>query len=624
MAEMTITLRRDPQTGKQNIVIKLRSDDDALPHEHEEQHRALVDKLIEGGILKADEVGKIVVERPEEEKRRRRRTIRSRRTNVRRRSKTDSPGASVPDPYPLRKRSWPLRHRLQKCTSRVMTRFQNVEAPAPAETAAADYETTSKPRATISMSSAMLKLDRPEQKIEPGPAVPSGGWFSETFLRSAAPKLPPLFHRPIHLNHRLLAANDGIDVAGLREDRAIVVAGRDRRGPGFADVRPRCLGRKSRGPLAETVAYLRHANAVTPAGAAARLAGLRPPRRRLGAVRRGTRFRNRQRHRPAGPDVVRGRNGRQGRPAQRGGSQLAAVQRRPCPGAGVGASLLHVLGPGPCFLANGLSFLAVLAALWAMDPTGFRTTPPHDRQRLRDGLSFLAARPWLLGFVLLSGGMAFFGWPVLSLLPALADKNLHAGPGMYGALLSAIGAGAMLAALLVASVGSMPRRKWFLAGGVALEAAGLALLALTATTMPALVCCALVGCGLILFFATAQAVTQLSSRRSQSRSYHGSLVDGAVRGATAGKPAGRLGRGRLGRTSGAGRGGRRHRGHGSRCAPGIARRTRRRDRIAAPPIRNSTAIGWSAMFLCNEHCDTLNKVRPRMRRTAHERKWSTA
>jgi FtsH ternary system domain X3-analog len=67
MAEMTIRLTRDPETGKQNIVIKLRSDEDALPHEHEQQHRALVDKLIEGGIVKASEVGKVVVERQEEE-----------------------------------------------------------------------------------------------------------------------------------------------------------------------------------------------------------------------------------------------------------------------------------------------------------------------------------------------------------------------------------------------------------------------------------------------------------------------------------------------------------------------------------------------------------------------------
>jgi hypothetical protein len=67
MAEMTIQLKIDPATGKKDIIIALRSDDDALPHEHEQQHKALVEKLIEGGVLKASEVGKIVVEREAEE-----------------------------------------------------------------------------------------------------------------------------------------------------------------------------------------------------------------------------------------------------------------------------------------------------------------------------------------------------------------------------------------------------------------------------------------------------------------------------------------------------------------------------------------------------------------------------
>jgi hypothetical protein len=66
MAEMTIQLQIDPASGKKNIVVSLSSDADALPHEHEELHRKLVDKLIQGGILKASEVGKIVVERVEE------------------------------------------------------------------------------------------------------------------------------------------------------------------------------------------------------------------------------------------------------------------------------------------------------------------------------------------------------------------------------------------------------------------------------------------------------------------------------------------------------------------------------------------------------------------------------
>jgi hypothetical protein len=63
MAEMTIRLQCDPVTGKKNIIVSLRSDADALPHEHEQQHRALVDRLIQGGLLKATELGQIVVER---------------------------------------------------------------------------------------------------------------------------------------------------------------------------------------------------------------------------------------------------------------------------------------------------------------------------------------------------------------------------------------------------------------------------------------------------------------------------------------------------------------------------------------------------------------------------------
>ncbi len=63
MAELTIRLRRDPVTGKQDIHISLKSDEDALPHEHEQMHRVLVEKLVGKGVLSADEVGKVVVER---------------------------------------------------------------------------------------------------------------------------------------------------------------------------------------------------------------------------------------------------------------------------------------------------------------------------------------------------------------------------------------------------------------------------------------------------------------------------------------------------------------------------------------------------------------------------------
>jgi hypothetical protein len=65
MAEMIIMLRRDPNTGKQNIIIKLDSEPDALPLEHEQMHRQLVEKLIGKG-LKPEDLGELIVEREPE------------------------------------------------------------------------------------------------------------------------------------------------------------------------------------------------------------------------------------------------------------------------------------------------------------------------------------------------------------------------------------------------------------------------------------------------------------------------------------------------------------------------------------------------------------------------------
>jgi FtsH ternary system domain X3-analog len=61
MAELTIRLRKDPETGKHDIVIDLKSDADALPHEHEQMHREQVEK-----IIGKHNVGKVIIERESE------------------------------------------------------------------------------------------------------------------------------------------------------------------------------------------------------------------------------------------------------------------------------------------------------------------------------------------------------------------------------------------------------------------------------------------------------------------------------------------------------------------------------------------------------------------------------
>jgi hypothetical protein len=63
VAEMTIRLQCDPVTGKKDIIVSLRSDASVLAHEHEQLHRALVEKLVGTGLLQPDEVGRVLVER---------------------------------------------------------------------------------------------------------------------------------------------------------------------------------------------------------------------------------------------------------------------------------------------------------------------------------------------------------------------------------------------------------------------------------------------------------------------------------------------------------------------------------------------------------------------------------
>lgn len=181
-------------------------------------------------------------------------------------------------------------------------------------------------------------------------------------------------------------------------------------------------------------------------------------------------------------------------------------------GPAVSAILLPLLGPALCFLVNGLSFLAVLVALAWMDLPPWVVPPRgHERHSRLAGFRYLRGRRGLLLLIGLSGALSLFAWPMLSLLPALSHQELEAGEGGYSWMLSAVGFGALVGALLVASFGSRLKARVFLGIGVVLGTVGLGGLALVRYLPLAMGCCAVFGCGLILFFATSQAVLQLNS-----------------------------------------------------------------------------------------------------------------
>jgi MFS family permease len=181
-------------------------------------------------------------------------------------------------------------------------------------------------------------------------------------------------------------------------------------------------------------------------------------------------------------------------------------------GPGLTAPLLLLGGFAACFLVNSFSFVAVLVALGCMRLSP-RSVLPHEHQpggTLTETFRYLAARPTLVFLLVLGGSLAFFGWPLLSLLPALSDKDLQADRMGYAWMTSAVGGGALVGALIVATLGSEARRG-LLAAGVLSSIVSLAGLAMVPELHVAVACCALSGSGLILFFATGQAILQLGA-----------------------------------------------------------------------------------------------------------------
>ena len=82
----------------------------------------------------------------------------------------------------------------------------------------------------------------------------------------------------------------------------------------------------------------------------------------------------------------------------------------------------------------------------------------------------LRQRPRLLLLILLAGMAAISAWPLLSLLPAFAERVLHLNDKAYSlaysTMLSSVGVGALLAALTAATFSTEDRQKPLLTVGV--------------------------------------------------------------------------------------------------------------------------------------------------------------
>ncbi|MBI3445690.1 MAG: MFS transporter [Magnetospirillum sp.] len=146
-------------------------------------------------------------------------------------------------------------------------------------------------------------------------------------------------------------------------------------------------------------------------------------------------------------------------------------------GPAMAGGVVASLGEGWCFAVNAVSFLAVLASLLLMSAvpaTGAGGAGEGMLERIRGGLAHVAGKPSILALIALLGLSGLMGMSFSVLMPVFASRVLGGGPEALGLLMSAAGAGALLASVAVAVLGvgtARSRLAWGLSGfGLALIA----------------------------------------------------------------------------------------------------------------------------------------------------------
>jgi MFS family permease len=174
--------------------------------------------------------------------------------------------------------------------------------------------------------------------------------------------------------------------------------------------------------------------------------------------------------------------------------------------------LMARVGMTWCFLLNGLSFIAVIAGLLMMRLPKFEPkAAPHSTGRhVMEGFAYVAQHRRVRILLLLFGVVGIFGWSYSVLLPAYATDILHVGERGYGVLLSANGLGALLGALTVATFGGRIRPRVLILGGLWLFSGMLFLLAVVRWFPLVLICLAVGGWGMLLYFSTTNTLIQTS------------------------------------------------------------------------------------------------------------------
>jgi MFS family permease len=172
--------------------------------------------------------------------------------------------------------------------------------------------------------------------------------------------------------------------------------------------------------------------------------------------------------------------------------------------------LIATWGEGVCFLVNAVSFVAVIASLWAMHikPRTQKKRSQDFLIELREGLGYAYHSLPLRSILCLLALVSLMGMPYQVLMPIFAKQSFGGDSRTLGFLMSMIGIGAICGGIFLAGRRTVYGLVDLLPRAAALFGLGLVGFALSRQVALSALLLVLCGCGMMMNLATSNTILQ--------------------------------------------------------------------------------------------------------------------
>ena len=180
-------------------------------------------------------------------------------------------------------------------------------------------------------------------------------------------------------------------------------------------------------------------------------------------------------------------------------------------GPALAGVLVATVGMSGCFYINGVSFFAVIIALFLIK---VHNHAKIDRNKsplkdLKEGLVFIKNNPTILVLISMVGIVSLFGIAYIILMPIFANDILRSGVKGLGALMSASGFGALIGALILARLGDFKFKGSLLIVSTFVFSVSLVLFSLSKDMLFSLIALMLVGASSVTAIALINTILQI-------------------------------------------------------------------------------------------------------------------